>query len=132
MAEQSPSQVINDWVAAAKSATKENAQNVAKTIAGYYTSDAVLCATPEGIIKTRTDIENDYAQNFGAGYVLTGISNQSINPEKEQDWAWAYGQWTGTFQGTLTGYWSILLVNEGTINQPNWLIQQHTIVTNLS
>jgi hypothetical protein len=133
MAEQSPSQVINDWVAAAKSATKENAQNVAKTIAGYYTSDAVLCATPEGIIKTRTAIESDYAQNFGAGWVLTGTSNQSINQGTDQDWAWAYGQWTGTAPNLppLSGCWSILLVNQGTSGQPNWLIQQNTIVTNL-
>src|ERR1700739_4586900 len=50
MAETSPTQLINDWLAAAKSATKENAPTVAKTLAGYYTSDAVLCAA-EGIIK---------------------------------------------------------------------------------
>jgi hypothetical protein len=138
MAESSPTQLINDWVAAAKSATKQNAPTVAAKIADYYTNNAVLCATPEGIINTQKNIENDYAQNFGAGFVVTGISNQSINPGKDQDWAWAYGDWNGSSPYPppngpviqLSGCWSILLVNQGTTGQPNWLIQQHTIVTN--
>jgi hypothetical protein len=138
MAESSPSQLITDWIATAKSATKENAPTVAQKIAGYYTNNAVLCATPEGIINTRKAIENDYAQNFGVGFVVTGISNQSINPGTSQDWAWAYGQWNGSSPypppsgpvTQLSGCWSILLVNQGASGQPDWLIQQHTIVTN--
>ena len=132
MAEQSPSQLLNDWVKAAEAKD-------AKTLANFYTTDAVLCATPEGIIETRTAIEKDYEQNFAAGWVLTGTSNQSVNPGTDQDWAWAYGQWSGTAPNQnpppntlqLTGCWSTLLVNQGTSGQPNWLIKQHTIVTNL-
>lgn len=136
MAEQSPSQLINDWVAAAKSATKQNAKSVAQTIAGYYTNNAVLCATPEGIVKNQPNPPNifsDYEQNFGAGWVLTGTSDQSINQGTDPNWAWAYGKWSGTFPGlgNLTGTWSILLVNQGPSGQANWLIQQHTIVTDL-
>jgi len=146
MPESSPSQLINDWVTAAKSATPNNAPSVAKTIAGFYTSDAVLCAT-EGIIKNQPNPPNilaDYEQNFEAGWVLTGISNQSVNPGGTgQHWAWAYGQWTGTVPNPnpnppsgepkilqLQGCWSILFANQSTSAEPNWLIQQHTIVTN--
>jgi hypothetical protein len=133
MAETSPSQLINDWVTAAK------AKN-ATTIAGFYADDAVLCATPEGIVNGRTAIEKDYAQNFGGGFVLTGISNQSINPgtPTPSNWAWAYGQWNGSAPfppgsgpvTPLSGYWGILLVNKGSTNNPDWLIQQHTIAQN--
>ena len=129
MPESSPSQLINDWVIAAKSATPNNAPSVAKTIAGFYTSDAVLCATPEGIVKGRTAIGNDYEQNFGAGWVLTEIPNPSVHLGAGQEWAWAYGKWKGAFKGTLTGCWSIVCVNQGTSARPDWLIQQHTIVT---
>jgi hypothetical protein len=143
MAETSPTQLINDWLAAAKSATKANAPTVATTLAGYYTSDAVLCAA-EGIIKTKSAIEQDYARNFGFGFVVTGISNQSINPgppppgTTTSNWAWAYGQWNGNSPfpppsgpvTPLSGNWSILLVNKGSTNNPDWLIQQHTIATN--
>jgi ketosteroid isomerase-like protein len=125
MAEPSPSQLINDWVTAAQNKD-------ANKLANFYTSDAVLCSTPEGIVKGRTDIGNDYKTNFAAGWVLTKISDQSVNPGTDKDWAWAYGNWSGALSKTsLTGSWSILLVNQPTSsNQPNWLIQQHTIVTN--
>jgi hypothetical protein len=138
MAEQSPSQLINDWVTNAEKANPNNAKTVATTVANLYTNNAVLCAT-EGIIKDRSNILNDYEQNFGFGWVLTGISNQSPINQINQDWAWAYGQWTGTVPNPkdpskilqLQGCWSILFVNQPTSNnQPNWLIQQHTIVTN--
>jgi hypothetical protein len=138
MAEQSPSQLINDWVTAAKSANPNNANTTATTIANFYANNAVLCAT-EGIITDRSNILTDYEGQFGAGWVLTGISNESIN-QTNQDWAWAYGQWAGTVPNPtpsepktlqLQGCWSILFVNQPTSNnQPNWLIQQHTIVTN--
>jgi ketosteroid isomerase-like protein len=133
MAEQSPTQLINDWVAAAESAKPSNAQSVAQKIANLYTNNAVLCATPEGIVNGRTAIENDYQNNFSQGWELKGISNQSINQGTAPNWAWAYGKWSGTFPGLgdLTGTWSILLVNQSTSNPPNWLIQQHTIVTDL-
>ena len=122
MAEQSPSQLINDWVKAAEAKD-------AKTLANFYTSDAVLCATPEGIVKGQTAIGNDYEQNFGAGWVLTEIPNPSVHLGAGQEWAWAYGTWKGAFKGTLTGCWSIVCVNQGTSARPDWLIQQHTIVT---
>jgi len=138
MAEQSPTQLINDWLAAAKSANPSHAKTVAQKIAGYYTDNAVLCATPEGIVNGRTAIEQDYEQNFEAGFVVTGISNQSINTVTGQPWAWAYGLWNGSSPfpppsgpvTQLSGCWSILLVNQGTSGQANWLIQQHTIATN--
>ena len=143
MAEQSPSQVISDWVAAAESATKQNAQTVAQKIAGYYTNDAVLCATPEGIITEQSNILQDYAQNFGFGWVLKGITpNQPPIHQITNDWAWAVGEWNGSAPSNpsdpnspvvpLTGYWSILFANQPTSKNPtNWLIQEHTIVTNL-
>src|SRR5215472_18133307 len=100
MAEPSPSQLINDWVTAAKSATPNNAPSVAKTIANLYTSNAALVATPEGVVNTQNAIEKDYAQNFGAGWVLTGITpNQPSINQINQNWAWAVGQWSGTLSG---------------------------------
>jgi hypothetical protein len=135
MAEQSPSQLINDWVKAAEAKD-------AKTLANYYTSDAVLCAT-EGIIPGQSNILADYQGYFQNGWTLTGISNQSNKSGTASNWAWAYGNWTGTVPNPnpnppvkepttlqLQGCWSILFVNQGTSAQPNWLIQQHTIVTN--
>ena len=146
MAEQSPSQVINDWVAAAQS--NDTPKNKATKIASLYVPDtatekATLCAT-EGIIQSQSYISADYEAQFTAGWVLKGISNQSINQGTASNWAWAYGQWTGTVPNPnsnppvkepttlqLQGCWSILFVNQPTSNnQPNWLIQQHTIVTN--
>ena len=135
MPEQSPSQLINDWQTVAK-------QKDAKTLANFYTDNAVLCAT-EGVISGKSDISADFQTQFGVGWTLTGISNQSINQGTDKDWAWAYGQWTGTVPNPnpnppvkepttlqLQGCWSILFVNQGTSTLPNWLIQQHTIVTN--
>ena len=101
MAEPSPSQLINDWVTAAKSATKQNAKSVAQTIANLYTNNAVLCATPEGIVKNQPNPPNifsDYEQNFEAGWVLTGVSDQSINQGTAPNWAWAYGNGVGPFR----------------------------------
>ena len=134
MPEQSPSQLINDWQTVAK-------QKDAKTLANFYTDNAVLCAT-EGVISGKSDISADFQTQFGFGWTLTGISNQSINQGTDKDWAWAYGQWTGTVPNPqqnppvkeptilqLQGCWSILFVNQGASTQPNWLIQQHTIVT---
>jgi hypothetical protein len=133
MAEQSPSQLITDWVAAAESVTPNNAKTTAQKIANLYANNAVLCATPEGILSGRTAIESDYEQNFGAGWVLKGITpNQPSINQIDQNWAWAVGQWSGTLQGnSLSGSWSILFNNQPTSGQANWLIQQHTIVTNL-
>jgi hypothetical protein len=137
MAEQSASQLISDWVAAAKSANTNNAHTVATTIANFYANNAVLCTTPDaftkiGIVNGQSDIEKDYEANFGAGWVLTEITpNQPQINSIDQNWSWAFGQWTGTFSGTqLSGSWSILFNNQPTSGQPNWLIQQHTIVTN--
>ena len=145
MAEQSPSQVVNDWVAAAQS--NDTPKNKATKIATLYIPDtagekAALCAT-EGIIQGQSYISADYEAQFSAGWVLKGISNQSINQGTASNWAWAYGQWTGSVPNPnpnppvkeptnlqLQGCWSILFVNQGTSTQPNWLIQQHTIVTN--
>ena len=145
MAEQSPSQVVNDWVAAAQS--NDTPKNKATKIATLYIPDttgekAALCAT-EGIIQGQSYISADYEAQFTAGWVLKGISNQSINQATTSNWAWAYGQWTGSVPNPypnppvkepttlqLQGCWSILFVNQGTSTQPNWLIQQHTIVTN--
>src|SRR5215469_7024222 len=103
MAEQSPSQVINDWVAAAQS--NDTPKNKATKIATLYVPDtatekAALCAT-EGIIQGQPYISADYEAQFTAGWVLKGISNQSINQGTANqgtasNWAWAYGQWTGT------------------------------------
>ena len=145
MADQSPSQVVNDWVAAAQS--NDTPKNKATKIATLYIPDttgekAALCAT-EGIIQGQSYISADYEAQFTAGWVLKGISNQSINQATTSNWAWAYGQWTGSVPNPypnppvkepttlqLQGCWSILFVNQGTSTQPNWLIQQHTIVTN--
>ena len=146
MAEQSPSQVINDWVAAAQS--NDTPKNKATKIATLYVPDtatekAALCAT-EGIIQGQSYISADYEAQFTAGWVLKGISNQSINQATASNWAWAYGQWTGSVPNPnsnppvkeptilqLQGCWSILFVNQPTSSNPqNWLIQQHTIVTN--
>ena len=142
MPEQSPSQLINDWVTNAEKANPNNAKTIATTIANLYTNNGVLCAT-EGIIAGRSNILADYEGQFGFGWVLTGITNQSPINQINQDWAWANGQWTGTVPNPnsnppvkepttlqLQGCWSILFVNQGTSTQPNWLIQQHTIVTN--
>jgi hypothetical protein len=129
MAEQTPTQLINDWQTAAKNKD-------AKKLETYYTGNAVLCAT-EGIIQSNSSISDDFAAQFQGGFVLTAISNQTINPGGTgQPWAWAYGQWSGRAPypppsgpvTNLSGYWSILLVNQGS-GEPNWLIQQHTIVT---
>ena len=135
MPEQSPSQLINDWQTAAK-------DKDAKTLQNFYTDKAVLCAT-EGIISDKSNISGDFAMQFGFGWTLTGITNESINQGTDEDWAWGYGQWTGTVPNPnpnppvkepttlrLQGCWSILFVNQGTSTQPNWLIQQHAIVTN--
>jgi ketosteroid isomerase-like protein len=135
MPEQSPSQLINDWQTAAKNKD-------ATTLENFYTDKAVLCAT-EGVIPGKSSISGDFQQQFKFGWTLTGISNQSINDGTDKDWAWAFGQWAGTVPNPdpnppvkepttlqLQGCWSILCVNEGTSAQPNWLIQQHTIVTN--
>ena len=135
MPEQSPSQLINDWQTAAKNKN-------ATTLENFYTDKAVLCAT-EGVISEKSNISADFAAQFGFGWTLTGISNESINQGTDTDWAWGYGQWTGTVPNPnpnppvkepttlqLQGCWSILFVNQGTSTQPNWLIQQHTIVTN--
>ena len=138
MPEQSPSQLINDWQTVAKDKN-------ATTLENFYTDKAILCAT-EGIISDKSNISGDFATQFGFGWTLTGISNESINQGTDNDWAWGYGQWTGTVPNPnpnpnpppnepkilqLQGCWSILFVNQPTgNNQPNWLIQQHTIVTN--
>ena len=139
MPESSPSQLINAWQTAAKNKD-------ANTLKNYYASNAVLCAT-EGIISGNSDISGDFAAQFQGGFVLAGISNQSINPgppppgTTTSNWAWAYGQWSGSAPNPkppppttlqLAGSWSILLVNQATSGPANWLIQQHTIVTNLS
>jgi hypothetical protein len=132
MAEQSPSQLISDWVTAARSTASPS--NKAATIANLYTNNAVYCAT-EGIIQGQSNIKADYEQNFTAGWVLKGISNQSINQGTDKDWAWAYGQWTGSAPDPqdpktilqLQGCWSILFVAP---TSNSWLIQQHTVVTN--
>ena len=142
MAEQSPSQLVNDWVTNAEKANPNNAKTIATTIANFYANNAVLCAT-EGIVQGQSYISADYEAQFTAGWVLKGISNQSINQGTAANWAWACGQWTGTVPNPdsnppvkepttlqLEGCWSILFVNQGTSTQPNWLIQQHTIVTN--
>jgi hypothetical protein len=135
MPEQSPLQLINDWQSAAK-------KKDANTLESFYADKAVLCAT-EGVISDKSNISTDFAAQFAFGWTLTGISNQSINQGTDNDWAWGYGQWTGTVPNPnpnppvkepttlqLQGCWSILFVNQGTSTQPNWLIQQHTIVTN--
>jgi hypothetical protein len=132
MAEQSPSQLINDWQTAAQSS--DTPSNKATKIASLYAGSAVYCAT-EGIIQGQSNIKTDYEQNFQAGWVLKGISNQSINQGTDKDWAWAYGQWTGSAPDPqdpktilqLQGCWSILFVAP---TSNNWLIQQHTVVTN--
>jgi hypothetical protein len=67
MAEQSASQLINDWVAAAKSANTNNAHPVATTIANFYANNAVLCTTPDaftqnGIVNGQSDIEKTMKQ----------------------------------------------------------------------
>ena len=142
MPEQSPTQLINDWATNAEKATQQNAKAIATAIANLYANNAVLCAT-EGIIQGQSYISADYEAQFTAGWVLKGISNQSINQATTSNWAWAYGQWTGSVPNPypnppvkepttlqLHGCWSILFVNQGTSTQPNWLIQQHTIVTN--
>jgi ketosteroid isomerase-like protein len=136
MPEQSPAQLINAWVTAAQAKD-------ANKVAGYYTNNAVLCTTPDaftqtGIVIGQSNIEQDYASNFQIGWALTGISNQSVNPGTHPDWNWAYGNWSGTVPNPppngptlqLQGSWGILLVNQGAGGQPNWLIQQHAIVTN--
>jgi ketosteroid isomerase-like protein len=132
MAEQSPSQLISDWVTAAQS--NDTPSNKATKIANLYADSAVYCAT-EGIIQGQSNIKTDYEQNFQAGWVLKGITNQSINQGTDKDWAWAYGQWTGSAPDPqdpktilqLQGCWSIVFVAP---TSNNWLIQQHTIVTN--
>src|ERR1700756_5029083 len=98
MVEQSPLQLINDWAAAAQS--NDTPKNKATKIASLYVPDtardkAVLCAT-EGIIQGQSYISADYEAQFTAGWVLKGISNQSINQVTASNWAWAYGQWNGT------------------------------------
>jgi hypothetical protein len=128
MAEPSPSQLLSDLEAAAKAKDADK-------LATYYASDAVFCGTPEEIVTGQTAIKNDFAKQFQDGWVLTGITpNQPSINQINQNWAWAVGQWTGSFPalGPLSGCWSILLVNQPTTGQPhNWLIQQHTIVTDL-
>jgi len=131
MAESSPTQLINDWQTAARNKD-------ANTLGSYYTDNAVLCAT-EGNISTKSNIIGDFAEQFKGGFVLKEASAQSINPGTgtDPDWAWAYGQWSGTAPypppsgpaTALSGYWSILLVNPATSGPANWLIQQHSIVT---
>ena len=131
MAEQTPTQLINDWAAAAKNKD-------AKTLEKYYAGNAVLCAT-EGIISGNSSISDDFAAQFNNGFDFAGISNPSINPGTASNWAWAYGGWNGTAPNPtdptktvpVAGSWSILLVDQGTSGQNNWLIQEHTIVTNL-
>jgi ketosteroid isomerase-like protein len=125
MAEQSPSQLINDWQTAAKNKD-------ASTLEKYYAGNAILCAT-EGIISGNSGISADFKTQFTNGWALTAISNQVINQGTGANWVWAYGQWSGTYPqlGALQGSWSLVLVNQPINNQPNWLIQQHTIVTNL-
>ena len=56
MAEQSPSQLINDWQTAAKNKD-------ATTLANYYADNAVPCAT-EGIISGKSNISADFATQF--------------------------------------------------------------------
>ena len=98
MPEQSPSQVVNDWVTTAQS--NDTPKNKATKIATLYIPDttgekAALCAT-EGIIQGQSYISADYEAQFTAGWVLKGISNQSINQGTAANWAGACGQWTGT------------------------------------
>jgi ketosteroid isomerase-like protein len=131
MPESSPTQLINDWQTAARNKD-------ANTLGSYYTDNAVLCAT-EGNISTKSNIIGDFAEQFKGGFVLKEASAQSINPGTgtDPDWAWAYGQWSGTAPypppsgpaTALSGYWSILLVNPAKSGPANWLIQQHSIVT---
>jgi hypothetical protein len=135
MAETSPTQLINDWQTAAK-------DKDANKLGNYYTDNAVLCAT-EGIISGKSNISGDFAEQFKFGFVLTAASPQAINPGTPSDpgtpsnWAWAYGQWNGSAPypppsgpvTPLSGYWSILLVNQAASGPANWLIQQHSIVT---
>jgi ketosteroid isomerase-like protein len=122
MAETSPTQLINDWQTAAK-------KKDANTLGSYYTDNAVLCAT-EGIISGKSNISGDFAEQFKNGFVLTEATPQAVNLGAS-NWAWAYGQWSGSAPqvGNLSGYWSILLVNQAASGPANWLIQQHSIVT---
>jgi ketosteroid isomerase-like protein len=129
MAEPSPSQLINDWVTAAKS------KNLT-ALGSLYTSDAVLCVTPPpppDINIGGSAIINYFQESFGAGWVLTDVTTLATTPGTDPNWAWAYGHWNGTVTQNskvtqLSGCWSMLCVN-----QPppagNWLILQQTIVT---
>ena len=142
MPEQSPTQLINDWATNAEKATQQNAKAIATAIANLYANNAVLCAT-EGIITEQSNILADYQGYFENGWVLTGITpNQPSINQISQNWAWAVGQWKGSALSNpqdpnsrfpLAGCWSILFNNQPPSNNPNqanWLIQEHTIVTN--
>ena len=97
---------------------------------------AVLCAT-EGIIPGQSNISQDYAAQFGAGWDLTAISNQTVNntTDAANNFTWGFGQWTGTVPNpqkpsqilSLSGCWSIVFWQD---SNKNWFIQEHTIVTN--
>jgi ketosteroid isomerase-like protein len=124
MAQNSPSDQVQAWVTAAKN---KDADSVSK----LYTTDAVLCAT-EGIIKGQSNIKDDFAAQFKAGWTLTNITNETDNVRTE--WGWSYGSWSGTFPNPqpppttldVQGSWSVVWVLQG----GTWLMQQQSIITN--
>ena len=135
MDQSSPQAVIQSWVSISQS--KETPQKKGSDIASLYSpNNAVLCAT-EGIIPGQSNISQDYAAQFGAGWDLTAISNQTVNKTTDaaNNFTWGFGQWTGTVPNpqkpsqifSLSGCWSIVFWQD---SNKNWFIQEHTIVTN--
>lgn len=116
MSQNSPSDTIQAWVAAAKNKD-------AASMAALYTTDAVLCAT-EGIISGQNNIQADFGSQFTNGWVLNGISNETDNVQT--NWGWSVGNWSGSYAGTdVTGYWSVVWVVENN----KWMIKQNSIIT---
>jgi ketosteroid isomerase-like protein len=117
--------IVQQW----QNAANKNPPDIT-SIMKLYASDAILCAT-EGILHGTTEIQGDLQ---GALQVWTDINlnptSSSFNhPEEDYqqsgaNWAWSAGGWTSN-NGTGTGYWSALWVQQGTA----WLIQQQSIVT---